>query len=55
MTQTKESFNKDVNDFFDHFNEFEAIAKKRPCNITKSEILPLFKIFMDHHKYIGAK
>lgn len=53
MTQTKESFTKDVNIFFDYFNEFEAIAHMRSAqSISNHEILPLFKIFMNHHKYV---
>ncbi len=53
MIQTKESFTKDVNNFFDHLNAFKTIAHKRSTiNISNPEILSLFKIFMDHHKYI---
>lgn len=55
MTQTPESFDKEVTDFFDHFNKFEYIADKRQNTISQNEILPLFAIFMDHHKYIEVQ
>ena len=53
MTQTPKSFEKDVNEFLDHFEQFEEITDDR--SFTTDQIFYLFEIFMDHHKYIEVE
>lgn len=53
MSQTLESFKKDINEFLNHFEQFEKIAQDR--DFDDDHIFYLFTIFMDHHKYIEIK
>ena len=55
MTQTPEAFHKDVVEFLDYFDEFAHTARTRPIPPHRDDMVHLFKIFMDHHKYQEIK
>ena len=46
MTQTPEFFEKNVDKFLNHFEQFEYITNQRGFNTIES--INLFKIFMNH-------
>lgn len=53
MKQTPESLEKDVKEFLDNFEKFEYITTQRGFNTIEG--IRLFKIFIDHHKYIEVQ
>lgn len=53
MTQTIESFEKNVNDFLNHFEQFEYITTSR--GFTTIESIELFNVFIIQHKYMEIK